>query len=103
MTRNVAFGASPQAAEVTVNRARPIANIRRRPYRSPSRPPVIMPAAKVSPYPATTSWIAAGPACRSCWIDGSATLTMKKSRKVMKVPASTTNSGPQPYSFVRSC
>lgn len=95
-SRNPAVGASPQAALVTVNSARPTVNIRRRPYRSPSRPPLIMPTANASPNPATTSWMAAGPACRRPWIDGSATLTMKKSRNVMNVPVSTTSSGAQP-------
>src|SRR5436190_13204000 len=52
-----------------------------------------MKIAEVSAYPATTHSIAPAPACRSDCIDGSATLTMKKSRTTMNVPARTTGSG----------
>lgn len=41
----------------------------------------------------TTHSIPAGPVCRPRWIDGMATLTMKKSRTIMKVPVSITASG----------
>jgi hypothetical protein len=49
------------------------------------------PAAAASPNPATTHWMAPGVACRSFWAAGIATLTMKKSRVVMKVPVRTTS------------
>ena len=68
--RSPALGASPQAAEVSVNRARPVMNIRRRPYKWPSRPPVIIPVANVSPYPAMISCTAARLACSPDWMDG---------------------------------
>jgi hypothetical protein len=45
----VASGASPQTAEESVNSARPIEKTRRRPTRSPSRPPRISPAASAIP------------------------------------------------------
>ena len=45
-----AFGASAQTAEATVNRARPIPKIRRRPKRSPRAAAVMMPAAKAMLY-----------------------------------------------------
>ena len=41
--------ATPQAAEASVNRASPSANVRRRPIRSPSRPAMIRNTAEVSP------------------------------------------------------
>ena len=40
--------ANAHAAEATVNPVRPISSIRRRPYRSPSRPPVNRPTAMAS-------------------------------------------------------
>src|SRR5580765_9122044 len=42
------------------------------------------------------SCTAARLACSPDWMDGRATLTMKKSGRAMNVPASTTSSGPQP-------
>ncbi len=78
-----------------MNSARPIENMRRRPNRSPSRPAVITKIAEVSAYPAITHSIALSLAPRSDCIDGSATLTMKKSSTTMNVPARTTGSGSQ--------
>ena len=51
--------------------------------------------AEVRPYPAATHSIAPLAACRPDWIDGSATLTMKKSSTTMNVPDRTTGSGAQ--------
>ena len=46
---SVALGARAQAADATVNRARPMVKMRRRPKRSPSAAAVMMPAAKAIP------------------------------------------------------
>ena len=46
--RKPAVGASPQASEESVKIAIPTMKMRRRPMRSPSLPPVIRSAAKVS-------------------------------------------------------
>src|SRR6266540_5149364 len=46
--------------------------------------------------PATIHWIAAALADRSRWVDGIATLTMKKSRVLMKTPVRTTSRVPRP-------
>src|SRR5580692_7559161 len=40
------------------------------------------------------NWTADGPACRSRWVSGSATLTMKKSSSEVKTPASRTGRAP---------
>ena len=48
-TRKPALGASPQAAEATVNNPRPRTYSFRLPYRSPSLPAVISPAATARP------------------------------------------------------
>ena len=94
-TSTVGVPATPQAADASVNTPRPIENVSRRPILSPSRAAVIRNTAEVSANPATTHSIAPLPACRSCCIEGSATLTMKKSRTTMKVPASRTGSAAQ--------
>ena len=46
--RKEALGARPHASEASVKIARPTVNMRRRPYMSPSFPPVIRSAANVS-------------------------------------------------------
>jgi len=56
-----AFGASAQTAEATVNRARPILKIRRRPKRSPTAAAVMMPAAKAMLYAVSVHWSDARP------------------------------------------
>src|SRR5437762_2544647 len=63
---------------------------------SPSRPPVIRPAARARPNPATTHCRAAALACRSRRTAGNATLTMKKSNVVMNVEINKTPTNPFP-------
>jgi len=48
-TRTVIVGAKAQAAEAIMNSVMPRKNIFRRPYMSPSRPPVMRPAVKATP------------------------------------------------------
>ena len=71
-----AFGASPQAADITVNATRPTTKSRLRPQRSPSREPVMRATAKASGYAATIhcSWAAVAPSPASML--GRATLTI---------------------------
>ena len=75
--------------------ATPVENIRRRPQRSPSRVTAMRRALNVRPYPATTHSRPLLEAWRSRCTDGSATLTMKKSRTTRKVPHMSTASGAQ--------
>ena len=84
------LGANPHAADAAVKSPRPRLNIRRRPNMSPSRPAVMTPAATASPNPATIHCTALSLACRSRWVDGMATFTMKMSSVDMKIPVSTT-------------
>ena len=79
-------GARPQANEVRTKPMRATRNIRRRPKRSPSRPPRTSSAAYVMPYPATTSSNVADDAWRLVSIEGRATFTMKKSAMGRKAP-----------------
>src|SRR3954468_6197807 len=97
-TRSSVVGAAPQAADATTNSAVPQENTRRLPQRSPSRVTVMRRALKVRPYPATTHSRPLSEAWRSCCIEGSATLTMKKSRTTRKIPPMRTARGPQPAS-----
>src|SRR3954468_20898534 len=102
-TRSSVVGAAPQAADATTNRAVPQENIRRLPQRSPSRVTAMRRALKVRPYPATTHSRPLSEAWRSRCIEGSATLTMKKSRTTRKIPPIRTASGPQPGSIREFC
>jgi len=94
-TSSVGVAAAPQAADAIVKSVSPAANIRRRPKA------VAEPGAgdqehrrgeRVAGY---THSIEPALAWSWDWIDGSATLTMKKSRTTMQVPASSTGSGAQ--------
>src|SRR5262245_14395059 len=89
------LGARAHAAEVRTNTAMPMANTSRRPNGSPRRPPAPTRTAVLMATPATIHSIALSPACRPCWIDGSATFTMKKSRTNMNVPNMRTVSAAQ--------
>src|SRR5690242_21856298 len=77
-------GATAQAAEATVNRARPMVKTRRRPKRSPRAAAVMMPAAKAMLYAVSVHWSDARPACRSRCTRGSAVATTTESRTTMK-------------------
>jgi hypothetical protein len=79
-----AFGASAQTAEATVNRARPMLKIRRRPKRSPAAAAVIMPAAKAMLYAVSVHCSDARPTCRSRCMRGIAVMTTTESRTTMK-------------------
>ena len=65
------------------NTVTPKMNIRRRPKMSPRRPPVTSSTANVSVYALTVHSSAASEACRSRWIDGSATFTTVLSSMIM--------------------
>src|SRR5580700_797865 len=93
ITSRLALEDAPHAAEASVNSASPAEKMRRRPRRSPSLAPQIRKTAEVSAYPAVTNSIEPADACRLDWIDGSATLTMKKSSTTMNVPMRTIGSG----------
>ena len=74
-TSQVSFGAKPMIRLDTPNTTTPNRNIRRRPKMSPSRPPVTRSTASVRVYAFTVHSSEASDACRSRWIDGSATFT----------------------------
>ena len=82
-TRNVSLGANPIARLDRPNTITPNRNILRRPKMSPSRPPVTSSTANVSVYAFTVHSSAASEACRSRWIDGSATFTTVLSSMIM--------------------
>src|SRR6516165_5971366 len=94
-TSTAGSGARAHAAEVATKIAIPRENTRRRPNWSPRRPPVTSRTAVEIVYPATTHSMAPSPAPRPCWMDGSATFTMKKSRTNMNVPNISTVSADQ--------
>ena len=77
-------GASAQAADATVNRARPAANTRRRPKRSPAAAAVMIPAANAMLYAVSVHCSHTSPACRSRCMRGSATVTTTESSTTMK-------------------
>ena len=70
---------SPATREAIANQTSPAASSRRRPSRSASRPPASSSEPNVSAYPVTIHCSCAAAMCSSCWIVGSATLTMLKS------------------------
>jgi len=79
-----ALGARAQAADATVNRARPMMKIRRRPKRSPSAAAVMMPAAKAIPYEFKVHCSDVNPTWRSACIRGRAVDTTVASSATMK-------------------
>ncbi|CAM5299964.1 hypothetical protein SFUMM280S_10649 [Streptomyces fumanus] len=78
------FTASPQSAEARVKPPMPTRKTRLQPWMSPSRPPVINPAAKARAYPAVIHWIWLNEAPSSRWIDGTAMFTIVTSTRSMK-------------------
>src|SRR5690349_10744514 len=82
-------GAAAHSADAVVKPTIPTMNTRRRPKRSPSRPPVISSTAKASVYaaPSHCSVVALPP--RSARMDGAATLTIVPSMRSMTSAIST--------------
>ena len=75
--------AAPPASEATPNRSSAETNTRRCPSRSAARPPSIRKLANVIAYASTTHCRSAEEKFRLDWIEGSATLTMLRSRITM--------------------
>ena len=75
--------ASPPARLASANATRPMMNMRRLPNRSAARPPRMSRPPNEIAYPVTTHCTASGAMCSSRSIEGSATLTMLKSRTTM--------------------
>ena len=73
----------------------PMRKSRLRPWMSPSRPPVMSPAAKASAYPAVIHWIWLKEAPVSCWMRGIAMLTIVTSTRSMKAAVITMASANQ--------
>ena len=76
-------GARLQSSEPSVNVARPVWKVRRRPTRSAVEPDSIRRLASTRVYASTVHCRPETDACRSCWMDGSATLTIVLSRPTM--------------------
>ena len=74
---------SPQASEAALKRARPAMKTRRRPSRSPARPPSSRKPPKASVYAQTTHCRFSCEKWRSDWIEGSATFTIATSSTIM--------------------
>jgi hypothetical protein len=81
--------ARPQTSDDSVKTASPMTNIRRRPRRSASLPPLSINEANVSAYPVTIHSSSERPTWRSAAIDGRATLTTVLSSMIMKRPNET--------------
>src|SRR5215204_2865217 len=94
------FWASPHSSEATVNTARPVRNMWRRPIRSPSRPARSSSPPKAIRYAFTTQARLDCEKPRSLWIEGSATVTIVPSRMIMSIPAQSTTSARQRVSRV---
>ena len=75
--------ASPSSRELTVNRASPVRNMRRRPTRSASRPPSKSTPPKKIAYAVMTHCRLSWEKFRSVLIDGSATFTIATSSTTM--------------------
>ena len=85
--RRPTVGASPQAAEATVNRARPQRNTDLRPQRSASRPAGTRRAANTSVYPDSTHDMAVVlTSGNDALMSVKATKRICVSRKTMKIP-----------------
>ena len=76
-------GASPPARDATAKTARAATNTRRCPKWSAARPPSMRKPANVIAYALTIHWRSLGEKPRLDWMDGSATLTMLRSRMTM--------------------
>ncbi len=85
-------GARPQAREPTAKSTSPTRKIFLRPKESPSRPAGTSARPNTTAYPVTIhcSWLPEAP--RPCEIEGSATLTMLTSSRVMKPATRQTHS-----------
>lgn len=81
------FGASAAMSEAIVNNARPAKNMRRRPNRSPARPPKMMSPPKASVYAVMTQCRSVRAKPTSAWIEGRATFTTVMSRMSMNCAA----------------
>src|SRR4051794_24549333 len=77
--RTPSAGAAAARSAPAANSAMPATSIRRRPYRSPSRPPSSSTPPNARPYAVSTHWPAIGAAPRSRWIVGSAIATERPS------------------------
>src|SRR4051812_39110405 len=83
-------GAMPPASDASPNRSSEAANVRRWPKKSAARPPSMRNPANVIAYAFTTHCRSSEEKPRSDWIDGSATLTMLRSRMTMNWAAQQT-------------
>src|SRR5215207_9674517 len=92
--------ASPHSSEASVNTARPVRNMSRRPIRSPSRPASSSRPPNAIRYALTTHARLDCEKPRSLWIDGSATVTIVPSRMIISIPAQSTSSARQRVSPV---
>ena len=103
-TSTIWSGAAPPASEASPNRIKPATSVRRCPKWSATRPPSIRKPANVIAYASTTHCRSGEEKPRSDWIDGSATLTMLRSRMTMNCATQQTASSsavPEP-SFLPS-
>ncbi len=80
------FGAAPQITEAAVNDSSPKTKTRRRPKRSPSEPPRMIRAPRVSRYASVIHCRSDSPVCRSREMVGSATLTTVELRNATPEP-----------------
>ena len=84
--------ANPPAREAAENSSRPVTNIRRRPSRSPARPPSSSSPPNARAYALTTHSRPAPENPRARWICGRATLTMVESSTTINCAVAMTSS-----------
>ncbi len=84
--------ANPPAREAAEKSSRPVTNIRRRPSRSPARPPSSSSPPNARAYPLTTHSRPAPENPRARWMCGSATLTTVESSTTMSCAVAMTSS-----------
>ena len=87
--------AKPQTSDAAEKRAIPIMNMRRRPSRSPARPPSSRKPPNAIVYAVMTHWRSFSATFSAVLIDGSATLTIETSSTVMNIATQTSASACQ--------
>ncbi len=81
--------ASDATSDPMPKSADPMMNMRRAPYTSPRRPPMMRNVANVNEYPVTTHWSVGRSVSSSRWIVGSDTLSTELSRTMINTAMTT--------------
>ena len=93
-------GTTPHSSENRAKIDAPVMNMRLRPSRSASRPPVTISTPNSSAYPLITHWARFSVVCRSCSMRGMATLSAVKSLAITKTPSPMATSASQVWAVI---